>query len=137
MLDHMTFRVTDISRAKAFYSAALAPLGYSLSFEGNYGSNMLGYAYADASEPDGKKADVWFIDGPSPYGSSPATTGCHLAWRAETRGQVDAFYREAIAAGGKDNGKPGLRPDYHAHYYGAFVIDPEGNNIEAVCHTSE
>jgi catechol 2,3-dioxygenase-like lactoylglutathione lyase family enzyme len=134
MLDHMTFRVTDIARAKAFYSAALAPLGYSLSFEGNYGMNILGFAYPDVSEPDGKKADVWFIDGPSPYGGPPATTGCHLAWRAQDRAQVDAFYQAAIAAGGKDNGAPGLRPDYHANYYGAFVIDPEGNNVEAVCH---
>ena len=83
---------------------------------------------------DGKKADVWFIDGPSPYGGPPATTVCHLAWKAQTRAQVDAFYAAAIAAGGKDNGAPGLRPEYHAHYYGAFVIDPEGNNIEAVCH---
>ena len=74
MLDHMTFRVTDIARTKAFYTAALAPLGYSLCFEGNYGSNMLGYAYPAPSEPDGKKADVWFIDGPSPYGGPPATT---------------------------------------------------------------
>lgn len=134
MLDHMTFRVTDIARAKAFYSAALAPLGYSVCFEGNYGANMVGFAYPDASEPDGKKADVWFIDGPSPYGGPSATTGCHLAWRAESREQVDAFYLAAITAGGKDNGAPGLRPDYHPNYYGAFVIDPEGNNIEAVCH---
>ena len=85
MLDHMTFRVTDIARTKAFYTAALAPLGYSLCFEGNYGSNMLGFAYPAPSEPDGKKADVWFIDGPSPYGGPPATTGCHLAWRAQNR----------------------------------------------------
>ena len=120
MLDHMTFRVTDIQRAKAFYSAALAPLGYCVSFEGHYGMNILGFAYPDPAEPDGKKADVWFIDGPSPYGGPPATTGCHLAWKAQT--------------GGKDNGAPGLRPEYHAHYYGAFVIDPEGNNVEAVCH---
>ena len=138
MLDHMTFRVTDIQRAKAFYSAALAPLGYSVCFEGNYGMNILGFAYPDPAEPDGKKADVWFIDGPSPYGGPPATTGCHLAWKAQTRAQVDAFYAAAIAAaiaaGGKDNGAPGLRPEYHAHYYGAFVIDPEGNNVEAVCH---
>lgn len=137
MLDHMTFRVTDIGRTKAFYSAALAPLGYSVCFEGNFGVNMLGFAYPDASEPDGKKADVWFIDGPSPYGGPPATTGCHLAWRARNRAQVDAFYQAAIAAGGKDNGTPGLRPDYHPHYYGAFIIDPEGNNIEAVCHRPE
>ncbi len=137
MLDHMTFRVSDIARTKAFYTAALAPLGYSLCFEGYYGSNMLGFAYPAPSEPDGKKADVWFIDGPSPYGGPPATAGCHLAWRATTRAQVDAFYRAAMEAGGKDNGAPGLRPDYHAHYYGAFVIDPEGNNVEAVCHLPE
>ena len=133
----MTFRVTDIQRAKAFYSAALAPLGYSLSFEGNYGANILGFAYPDAAEPEGKKTDVWFIDGPSPYGGAPAPTGCHLAGRAAHRAQVDAFYQAALAAGGRDNGAPGLRPDYHPHYYGAFVIDPEGNNIEAVCHLAE
>ncbi|MDT8990001.1 VOC family protein [Curvibacter sp. APW13] len=137
MLDHMTFRVSDIARAKAFYSAALAPLGYSLHFEGNYGSNILGFSYPCAEEPDGKKVDVWFIDGPSPYEGAATTSGCHLAWRAQTRAQVDAFYQAAIAAGGRDNGAPGLRPHYHANYYGAFVIDPEGNNIEAVCHRSE
>lgn len=137
MLDHMTFRVKDIARAKAFYTAALAPLGYTVEFEGNYGANILGFSYPEASEPNGKKADVWFIDGPSPYGGPSATTGCHLAWRATNRAQVDAFYHAAIAAGGKDNGPPGLRPDYHPHYYGAFVIDLEGNNIEAVCHRPE
>ena len=137
MLDHMTFRVSDIQRTKSFYTAALEPLGYSLVFEGQYGSNMLGFAYPDPGEPDGRKADVWFIDGPSPYGGAAVTVGCHLAWRAKTREQVDAFYRAALAAGGRDNGAPGLRPDYHAHYYGAFVIDPEGNNIEAVSHLPE
>lgn len=134
MLDHMTFRVTDIARAKAFYSAALAPLGYTVCFEGRYGANMVGMAYPDPTEPGGQKADVWFIDGPSPYGGPAATRGCHLAWRAPNRAAVDAFYQAAIQAGGTDNGPPGLRPDYHAHYYGAFVLDPEGNNIEAVCH---
>ncbi|MFO1228339.1 VOC family protein [Roseateles sp.] len=137
MLDHMTFRVADIQRAKAFYSAALAPLGYSLCFEGNFGFNVLGFDYADPSEPSGRKADVWFVDGPSPYGGPATTSGCHLAWKAVSRAEVDAFYRAAIAAGGKDNGAPGLRPDYHPHYYGGFVIDPEGNNIEAVCHRPE
>jgi len=137
MLDHMTFRVSDIQRAKAFYSQALAPLGYSLSFDGNYGANIVGFAYPDASEPEGQKTDVWFIDGPSPYGGAAATTACLLAWRAQTRAQVDPFYRAAIAAGGKDNGAPGLRPAYHPNYYGAFGIDPEGNNIEAVCHQAE
>ena len=137
MLDHMTFRVVDINRAKAFYSAALAPLGYAVAFEGNFGSNVLGFAHPDDAEPDGKKADVWFIDGPSPHGGPPSTTGCHLAWRAASRAQVDQFYQAALAAGGQDNGAPGLRPDYHPNYYGAFVLDPEGNNIEAVCHLPE
>ena len=85
-------------------------------------------------DDDNVDADVWFIDGPSPYAGPAATTGSHLAWRAKTRAQVDAFYLATISAGGNDNGAPGLRPDYHPHYYGAFVIDPEGNNIEAVCH---
>ena len=134
----MTFRVSDIDRTKAFYSAVLAPLGYTLIMDGNYdGMNMLGFAHPDATEHDGQKADVWFIDGASPYGSASATTSCHLCWRAENRAQVDAFYAAAIAAGGKDYGAPGLRPHYHPHYYGAFIIDPEGNNIEAVCHLPE
>jgi len=137
MLDHMTFRVTDIARAKAFYAAALAPLGYSLSFEGNFGGNIVGFSYPDASEANGAKADVWFIDGPSPYGGAPSTRGCHLAWRAASREQVRAFHQAALAAGGTDNGGPGLRPEYHPNYFGAFVIDPEGNNIEAVCHLPE
>ena len=103
MLDHMTFRVSDIARTKAFYSATLAPLGYSLNLEGSWDDiNMLGFSHPDASEPDGKKVDVWFVDGTSPYGAASATTSCHLCWRAENRAQVDAFYQAAIAAGGKD-----------------------------------
>lgn len=138
MLDHMTFRVSDMARTKTFYTAVLAPLGYSLNLEGRYeGMNMLGFSHPDSAEPDGKKVDVWFIDGPSPYGKSPATTSCHLCWRAKSRAEVDAFYEAAIAAGAKDYGAPGLRPHYHSNYYGAFVIDPEGNNIEAVCHFAE
>lgn len=137
MLDHMTFRVLDITRARDFYQAALAPLGYSLYAEGNFGMNVVGFAYPDANEPSGQKPDVWFVDGLSPFGGAPATTGCHLAWRAQNRAQVDAFYQAAIAAGGRCNGAPGLRPHYHANYYGAFVLDPEGNNIEAVCHLAE
>lgn len=135
MLDHMTFRVSNIARTKAFYTATLAPLGYTLNLEGSHdGMNMLGFAHFDAAEPDEKRVDVWFVDGASPYGGAHATTSCHLCWRATSRAQVDAFYHAAIAAGGKDYGAPGLRPHYHPNYYGAFVIDPEGNNIEAVCH---
>jgi catechol 2,3-dioxygenase-like lactoylglutathione lyase family enzyme len=138
MLDHMTFRVSDIARTKAFYSATLAPLGYSLTLEGSHdGVNMLGFSHPDTTESDGKRVDVWFVDGISPYGSAAATTSCHLCWRAENRAQVDAFYQAAIAAGAKDYGAPGLRPHYHPNYYGAFVIDLEGNNIEAACHLPE
>ena len=137
MLDHMTFRVRDIARAKAFYQPVLATLGYRVSYEGFHGFNILGFGYPDANEASGEKSDTWFVDGPSPYGGAPATTGCHLCWKAPDRATVDAFYQAALQAGGQDNGAPGLRPDYHPNYYGAFVIDPEGNNIEAVCHAPE
>ena len=135
MLDHMTFRVADIDTTRAFYDAALAPLGYALTYAGEHGgSHMLGYGFADASAPRGVRIDTWFMDGPSPYAGHPVTTGCHLCWRAPNRAAVDAFYAAAMRHGAKDNGAPGLRPHYHPNYYGAFVIDPDGNNVEAVCH---
>lgn len=130
----MTFRVADMARSKAFYRAALAPLGYRLCFEERFdGVDIAGLGFADPAQPDGLKIDTWLVDGPSPHGAPP-TTGCHLCWRAPDRAAVDAFHAAALAAGGIDNGAPGLRPHYHAHYYGAFVLDPDGNNIEAVCH---
>jgi catechol 2,3-dioxygenase-like lactoylglutathione lyase family enzyme len=135
MIDHMTFRVSNITRSKAFFTAALAPLGYALSFEDEFdGSHIVGYGYADERMPEGKKIDTWLVDGPSPHGGQAFTTGCHLCWHAPSRAAVDAFYKAAMEQGGKDNGAPGLRPHYHEQYYGAFVIDPDGNNIEAVCH---
>ncbi|MFY9185150.1 VOC family protein [Limnohabitans sp.] len=132
MIDHMTFRVSKIAQTKAFYAAALSPLGYQVAYEGFHGCNVLGFAARTEHDPE--KIDTWFVDGPSPYGGHPVTIGCHLCWRAPSRDAVDAFYAAAIAAGGQDNGPPGLRPQYHLDYYGAFVIDPDGNNIEAVCH---
>jgi catechol 2,3-dioxygenase-like lactoylglutathione lyase family enzyme len=137
MLDHMTFRVQDIVRTKAFYQPVLQTLGYKVAYEGFYGSNVLGFAYPDTGQPSGEKIDTWFVDGSSPYGGHPVTAGCHLCWLAKDRKSVDAFYAAAIKAGGKDNGVPSLRPHYHPNYYGAFVIDPDGNNIEAVCHSPE
>lgn len=123
MIDHMTFRVADIVATRGFYVAALAPLGYRLAFEGAYdGINMLGFG------KDGK-IDTWFIDNTRPI-SGPT----HIAWAAASRADVDAFYAAAINAGGKDNGPPGIREHYHPNYYGAFVIDPNGHNVEAVCH---
>lgn len=134
MIDHMTFRVSDIARSKAFYAAALAPLGYALLFEQQFdGVDVLGFGQPTATPAHEAKIDTWLVDGPSPHGA-PATTGCHLAWSAPSRAAVDAFHAAALAAGGSDNGAPGLRPHYHASYYGAFAIDPDGNNIEAVCH---
>ncbi|WP_028536959.1 VOC family protein [Paludibacterium yongneupense] len=134
MLDHMTFRVRDIAKTKAFYEPILRTLGYRVAYEAVHGFNVLGFGYPDPSQADGERIDTWFVDGESPYGGSEATTGCHLCWSAKDRQSVDAFYAAALEAGGRDNGAPGLRPHYHPHYYGAFVIDPEGNNIEAVCH---
>jgi catechol 2,3-dioxygenase-like lactoylglutathione lyase family enzyme len=134
MLDHMTFRVGNITATKAFYSAALAPLGYALLVEADYDGHVLGFGRPDANNPTGHKIDTWFVDGPSPYGGHATTTGCHLCWSAPNRAAVDTFYAAAMANGGRDNGAPGLRLHYHENYYGAFVIDPDGNNIEAVCH---
>jgi catechol 2,3-dioxygenase-like lactoylglutathione lyase family enzyme len=122
MIDHMTFRVSDLDRTVRFYSAALIPLGYAKLVDEDFGGGrVVGFG------KDGK-LDTWFVAAPEP------TTGCHLAWHASSRAEVDAFYAGAMASGGKDNGVPGPRPHYHEHYYGAFVIDPDGNNVEAVCH---
>jgi catechol 2,3-dioxygenase-like lactoylglutathione lyase family enzyme len=128
MLDHMTFRVADLARTRAFYAAALAPLGYVVRHEFSFdGQSMIGLGH-------GEHTDTWFIAGPSDWNGPAVSSGCHLAWRAPDRAAVDAFHAAALAHGGRDNGAPGLRPHYHANYYGAFVIDPDGNNVEAVCH---
>lgn len=122
MIDHMTFRVLDLDRSVGFYSAALNPLGYAKLVDEDFGGGrVVGFG------KDGK-LDTWFVAATDP------TTRCHLAWHAASRAEVDAFYAGAMANGGRDNGVPGPRPHYHEHYYGAFVIDPDGNNIEAVCH---
>ena len=120
MLDHITLHVADLERSKRFYAAALAPLGYTVMME------FPGVAGLGA---DGKP-DFWL-------GQGTATHALHIAFAAEERSTVDAFHRAAVAAGARDNGAPGLRPQYHSHYYGAFVFDPDGNNVEAVCHTPD
>lgn len=120
MFDHVKFGVRDYAASKAFFLKALAPLGVALVSEGtpDYGVELC--AQDNASLCLHQTAET------------PAHL--HLAFRAETRAQVDAFYRAALEAGGRDNGPPGLRPQYHANYYAAFVIGPDGHNIEAVCH---
>ncbi|MGB1235895.1 MAG: VOC family protein [Planktomarina sp.] len=125
MFDHLGLSVADFDRAKAFYDQALAPLGHSL------------VAMVPSEYTGGVKVGGYGTDRPQFWISEDGaqTPVVHVAFAAATRADVDAFYAAAIAAGGVDNGAPGLRPHYHADYYGAFVRDPDGNNTEAVCHT--
>ena len=124
MINHVGFPVADYARSKAFYTQALAPLGYTLIMEVQQTENdspAAGYGMNG-------KPDFWI-------GGEGGLTGVlHVALAADDRATVDAFYRAALAAGGTDNGAPGLRPHYHPNYYGAFVLDPDGHNVEAVCH---
>ncbi|MDH7798453.1 MULTISPECIES: VOC family protein [unclassified Beijerinckia] len=125
MLDHIGFAVTNFAEAKAFYTTALAPLGLTLLMEVTK-EQTGGDEHAGFGRDN--KPFFWIGTSDKPKG------GVHVALTTPTRGHVDAFYAAAIAAGGRDNGKPGLRPHYHPNYYGAFVLDRDGNNIEAVCH---
>lgn len=120
VLDHVGLTVSDYARAKAFYSQALAPLGITLLME--FGSDAAGF---------GRDKPYFWI------GPGTAAGPIHIAFGASTRAEVDAFYKAAMAAGGKDNGAPGVRAQYHPTYYGAFVLDPDGHNVEAVCHAAE
>ena len=124
MLDHIGLPVSDLQRSKTFYCAALAPLGiaplYELTAAETGGDAFVGFG---ATRPQ-----FWL-------GAGGALKGClHVAFAARDRAAVDAFHAAALAAGGRDNGAPGLRPHYHAAYYGAFVLDPDGHNVEAVFH---
>ena len=135
MIDHMTMRVSDYEKSKAFYLAALTPLGYGLIVEMDHdGAKIAGFGWPRPN--GGKKVDWWIVQTPAAVGLA-ASGPTHLALLANDRGEVTAFYEAAMAAGGKDNGAPGVRPHYHADYYGAFVLDPDGNNIEAVCHVAQ
>jgi len=133
MIDHIGLRVTDLARSRAFYDAAFAPLGIdvvmSVGAEITGDSEVLGYGpRADGRDIQAGKPSFWISQ-------EEALTGpMHIAFVAQTRAAVDAFYAAALAAGGKDNGPPGVRPHYHPNYYGAFVFDPDGRNVEAVCH---
>ena len=120
MIDHTGVTVIDVANSKAFYRAALAPLGYEVIMEFD---DAVGFGVPP-------KPDFWI--GKAALSGTPV----HVAFRAGTRAEVDAFYGAAMAAGGRDNGPPGMRPHYHANYYAAFVLDPDGNNIEAVCHAA-
>ena len=126
MIDHIGIPVSDVARSTEFYLKALAPLGISIIME-------------VSAEESGRGAAVGFGANSKPFFWIGEAEGLgaghvHVAFAAPSRAAVDAFYRAAIAAGGKDNGSPGLRPHYHPDYYGAFVLDFDGHNIEAVCH---
>ena len=121
IFDHIGLNVSDAQARTAFFSAALAPLGVSVVMEEQGWVGM---------GKDGKP-DFWFGVGDKPH------AGMHLAFAADNRAQVDAFYKAALEAGGKDNGAPGIRALYHPNYYGAFVLGPDGHNVEAVCHRPE
>jgi catechol 2,3-dioxygenase-like lactoylglutathione lyase family enzyme len=124
MIDHLGFSVSDYARSKAFYEKALAPLGYTLVLE----STATQTGQPAAGFGSGGKPDLWI------GGEGKLEIPVHIAIIARDRPTVDASYRAALAAGGKDNGRPGLRPHYHPSYYAAFVLNPDGHNIEAVCH---
>jgi catechol 2,3-dioxygenase-like lactoylglutathione lyase family enzyme len=128
MIDHLGFSVSNMERAKAFYLNALKPLGIGVIMEVS-AEETGGDAHAGFGK-DGK-AFFWIGTGNKPKG------GTHMAFTARTRSEVDSFHHAALAAGGRDNGAPGLRPHYHPNHYAAFVLDPDGNNVEAVCRQPE
>ena len=123
MFDHVKFGVSDYAASKAFFLRALEPLGVTVVTE--WPPNGV-----ELSQPEGQVSLCLFQTEEKP-------AHLHLAFKAESRQQVDAFHRAALEAGGKDNGAPGLRPNYHANYYAAFVFGPDGHNIEVVCHEPE
>jgi catechol 2,3-dioxygenase-like lactoylglutathione lyase family enzyme len=124
MIDHIGFPVSDYARAKTFYEKALSPLGYVLVMEVQQDKNDAPAAGFGANG----KPDFWI------GGEGGLNKPVHIAITAKDHAAVDAFHKAALAAGGKDNGAPGIRAHYHPNYYGAFVLDADGNNIEAVCH---
>jgi len=117
MIDHIGISVTDLARSVAFYERALAPLGYVVFMKGEQFAGFAAHG----------KPDFWI-------GVGERASAVHVAFRAKGRADVRAFHEAAIAAGGKDNGPPGVRAQYHPDYYGSFVLDPDGHNVEAVCH---
>jgi catechol 2,3-dioxygenase-like lactoylglutathione lyase family enzyme len=129
MLDHIGIAVSSIERSRAFYDAALEPIGITLLWQvgperTESGGTALGYG-------SGGRPYFWV------GANGRVGEGTHVAFLAGSRADVDAFHAAAMAAGGRDNGPPGLRPHYHPNYYGAFVLDPDGINVEAVCHRAE
>jgi catechol 2,3-dioxygenase-like lactoylglutathione lyase family enzyme len=125
MFDHIGLRVQDLARSVRFYEALLAPLGVVVCMRDD--------TYAGLGQPDEPK--LWLHAMPPDNTSTPR--GVHVAFAASSRAAVDDFHAAGLRAGAQDNGAPGLRPDYSPTYYAAFLIDPEGNNVEAVCYAHE
>ncbi len=125
MIDHTGINVKNLARSKKFYESVLSTLKYVVRLEFD---DAVGFGTAKLSNGDDPGGDFWISEG------DPLNPRSHIAFRAESAPQVDAFYKAALAAGARDNGAPGLRPHYHTSYYASFVFDPDGYNIEAVFH---
>ncbi len=128
MFDHFSLPVSDYARARAFYDVVLATLGHRCVMEQEEDDYIAGGYGDDADEP------AFWVGAGKPADTIVPQYGQHIAFRAPSRAAVDAFHAAGLAAGGQDNGAPGLRPHYHANYYAAFLIDPDGHHLEAVCH---
>ncbi len=129
MLDHIGIDVSDIARSRRFYAAALAPLGYAMTKD--FGT-ATGFGVASGARASVDPAGEFWLGQGTPHPPLP-----HVAFSAGSRAKVDAFHAAALDAGGRDNGAPGIRAQYHPAYYAAFILDPDGYNIEAVCHLAE
>jgi catechol 2,3-dioxygenase-like lactoylglutathione lyase family enzyme len=125
MIDHTAINVSDLSVSRLFYQSVLAAMGYVIRHDSGA---TVGYGLREPASVDDPGGEFWLAQG------EPFAPRSHIAFRAESRLQVDEFHRVALALGARDNGAPGLRPHYHPHYYASFVLDPDGYNIEAVCH---
>lgn len=131
MIDHVSVGVTNMARSKAFYDAALTPLGLAPVYPFEISGQLVGVGYGEPEKPS------FWVQLPMNGQSASMGNGMHIAFRAKTRAAVDSFYLAAMSQGGIEDGAPGLRTEYHPSYYAAFVRDPDGNKIEAVCHATE
>ncbi len=130
-IDHVSVGITNMKRSKAFYDAVLAPLGMDPVYPVEVGGQLVGVGYGKPGKPN------FWIGFPINANPASAGNGMHIAFRADTRAAVDTFFLAALEQGGIEDGRPGLRSEYHPDYYGAFVRDPDGNKIEACCHGKE
>jgi catechol 2,3-dioxygenase-like lactoylglutathione lyase family enzyme len=129
MIDHLSFYTTDYPKTKLFYEAVFSTLGYTMTRDMVTSWDPAWPTRRICAFGPGQEACFWLIE------TKEAATPMHVAFKAADRASVEAFYEAALKQGGEDHGAPGLRPQYHEHYFGAFVLDPDGNNVEAVCHS--